>query len=74
MNQTSKTIDLRKLESEGKGLVEAMASELEGPGREGTAIEQHWPARFVSAGAKIAPPRWGTRFLAAGPKAAPVRD
>lgn len=74
MNPKADKIDLRKLESEGKNVVEAMTSELEGPGREGTALEQHWPARFISAGAKVAPPRWGTRFLAAGPKSAPVRD
>ena len=74
MNQPSNKIDLRKLESEGKNVIEAMTSELEGPARDGVTLEQHWPARFISAGSKVAPPRWGTRFLAAGPKTAPVRD
>jgi hypothetical protein len=73
MDSKSIKIDLRKLASDGKDLVESMASELEGAPREEASTEQHWPARFISAGTKVAPPRWTTRFVASGGKAAPPR-
>lgn len=73
MNPKANQIDLRKLASESEDLVEAMASELEGARREEPSTEQHWPTRFISAGAKVAPPRWTTRFVASGLKKAPTR-
>ena len=73
MDSKANKIDLRKLASEGKDLVDAMTSELEGAHREEASTEQHWPARFISAGTKVAPPRWTTRFVASGEKAAPPR-
>ncbi|HLI78359.1 MAG TPA: hypothetical protein VKV03_00170 [Candidatus Binataceae bacterium] len=74
MNPKATRIDLRKLASEGKDLVDAMASELEGGRREEPpSTEQHWPTRFISAGVKVAPPRWTTRFVASGLKTAPPR-
>ena len=64
------TIELSKLA--GKELVQSMAHELEGARQEEDApVDSRWPARFVSACPKSAPPRWGERFVAPGPKAAP---
>ena len=73
MKHASKRIDLIKLASESKNLVESMAQELEGPEREEPASDLRWPTRFISVGPKEAPPRWGTRFVAVGPKSAPTR-
>jgi hypothetical protein len=66
-------IDLTKLAVEAEDSVESMTQELEGPHTKDSSSSLRWPARFISAGAKGAPPRWGTRFLAAGPKNAPNR-
>jgi len=90
MKESAQRINLTKLASERKELVESMARELEGPNRKESASDLRWPSRFISAGAKgapprwpsrfiaadtkSAPPRWGTRFVAAGPKSAPVRQ
>ena len=74
MKLLAKTIDLTKLTSDRENLVQSMVQELEGPKREERASDRRWPTRFISAGAKPAPPRWGTRFLAAGPKSAPTRE
>lgn len=71
--KATKTIDLTKLASVGKDLVESMAHELEGAHEE-TRSDSRWPARFISAATKLAPPRWGNRFAAFGPKSAPSRD
>jgi len=64
-----KTIELSKLA--GKELVESMAHELEGALQEDAPADSRWPARFVSACPKSAPPRWGERFAVAAPKSAP---
>ncbi len=74
MKKPSATIDLTKLAGDSKELVESMALELEGSASEERAADLRWPARFISAGAKPAPPRWRTRFVAAGPKKAPTRN
>ncbi len=73
MKHASKRIDLTKLASESKNIVESMVHELAGPEREELASDLRWPTRFISVGPKEAPPRWGTRFLAVGPKNAPTR-
>jgi len=73
MKESAQRINLTKLASERKELVESMARELEGPNQEESGSDLRWPSRFISAGGKGAPPRWGSRFVAAGPKNAPTR-
>jgi hypothetical protein len=74
VKKPSATIDLRKLTTDAKELVDSMAHELEGAASDEPVTDLRWPVRFISAGAKGAPPRWVKRFLAAGPKKASTRD
>ncbi len=59
MKKPSATIDLRKLTSDAKELVDSMADELEGAASDEPVTDLRWPVRFISAGAKGAPPRLG---------------
>ena len=72
--QHNTKIDLLDLASETASEVPSMVRELEGADRQDATANLRWPARFISAGAKEAPPRWRMRFVAAGPKSAPTRD
>jgi hypothetical protein len=74
MKNSIQRIELTQFAADRKDVVESMIHELEGPHMEESASDLRWPTRFISAGAKGAPPRWGTRFLAAGPKNAPARN
>lgn len=72
--QHNRKINLLDLARNTASEIPSMVRELEGADREDPAANLRWPARFISAGAKGAPPRWRMRFVAAGPKSAPTRD
>ncbi len=57
MKQHSQKIDLSRLASDCASEVASMVQELEGFDGEKPSANLRWPARFISAGVKPAPPR-----------------
>jgi hypothetical protein len=70
MQLQAKTIDLTRLENDATSDVASMVDELEGHSPQELATSnRRWPARFISAGPKPAPPRWPMRFTSYQKKA-----